>query len=348
MLRAVRTFVLLAILLGMLLGALTLLFGMPGFSHSDALPPLLPAEQTTQRRLHGHVKVIAREPRHTRAVHGLNAAADYIEQSLRALGYAVQRHAYHVGGVEVFNLEVVLPATSTAAIDEVIVLGAHYDSTDDGSGANDNASGSAALLELARLLQADKNKPRPRTVRLVWFTNEEPPHFKGDNMGSVRYARLTNQRANEWVIGMLSLETMGYYRDEAGSQTYPHRLMKLFYPDAGNFIAFVANWRSRQLVRDSVAAFRRSTLFPSAGLALPDDSAALHHIADPLSYSDHWSFWQHNIPALMVTDTAFMRDPNYHTAEDTPDKIDYERLARVTHGLLAVVEALSAKDAEEK
>ena len=134
---------------------------------------------------------------------------------------------------------------------------------------------------------------------------------------------------------------MGYYDDTPGSQRYPHELMRMFYPDAGNFVAFLGNWKSRGLVRESVAAFRAAVPFPSQGLALPDDLPALKPLSDPLGFSDHWSFWQVGVPALMVTDTAVERYNDYHTPNDTPDRIDYDRLARVTHGLVPVVQALA-------
>ncbi len=325
-----------ALILGALIGVLVWQFSMPGRSHSGPLPPLTAGQAATRDALRRHVVAIASRPHHVSQPEALAASAAYLESALRGLGYPVDSQFYEVEGVRVRNLEVAIAGSTRRG--ETIVLGAHYDSSGDGPGANDNGSGSAALLELARLL---RNEAPARTLRLAWLVNEEPPYFQGDDMGSVRYARLATSRRNERVVAMLSLETMGYYDDAPGSQRYPHKLMRLFYPDAGNFVAFLGNWKSRDLVRDSVAAFRAAVPFPSQGLALPDDVPAMKPVSDPLGYSDHWSFWQVGVPALMVTDTAFERYDHYHTPNDTPDRIDYDRLARVTHGLVPVVQALA-------
>lgn len=317
------------------------LFGMPGFTHRGPLPAWTQDEQQLAARLRHHVEYLATEPHHIQTPAALSRTAAYIEQRLTSLGYAVNNQYFAVGGINVRNIEVVIQGKNRPK--EVVIVGAHYDSTDDGPGANDNASGSAALLELAGLLRTSNTE---KTIRLVWFVNEEPPYFQGKDMGSVRYAKLAMSRRDEKVQAMLSLETLGYYSDAPQSQKYPHNAMRAFYPDAGNYLAFVGNWQSRDLVSASVKAFRRSTPFPSQGLALPDSIKALEHISDPLGYSDHWSFWQHNVPALMVTDTAMMRYPHYHTAQDTPDKIDYLKLARVTLGLHSVIRELASQASE--
>jgi Zn-dependent M28 family amino/carboxypeptidase len=188
-------------------------------------------------------------------------------------------------------------------------------------GANDNGTGVAAMLALARRFSGQK--PR-RTLRFVAFANEEPPHFQTAEMGSVVYAQRSRERS-ENVVAMLSLETLGYYDDAQGSQVYPPPI-GLFYPSTGNFVGFVSNVSSRKLLRDVVGDFRSHTRFPSEGAALPA-------VIPGVGWSDHWAFWQAGYPALMVTDTAPFRYPHYHTGADTPDKIDYERLARVVAGL---------------
>jgi hypothetical protein len=166
----------------------------------------------------------------------------------------------------------------------------------------------------------------------VAFVNEEPPFFPFGEMGSRVYARAARARGDD-IRAMLSLETIGYYSDEPGSQRYPP-FFRWFYPDRGNFIGFVANFSSRALMRNAVAAFRAASDFP------------VEHVATfgwipGVDWSDHRSFWQQDYPAIMVTDTALYRYPYYHSAQDTPDKVDYERLARVTEGLRAVVRALA-------
>jgi Zn-dependent M28 family amino/carboxypeptidase len=227
------------------------------------------------------------------------------------------------------NLEAVLPGHGAA--DEIIVVGAHYDSVAGSPGANDNASGVAALLELARLLAGTA---LPRSVRFVAFANEEAPFFYGDEMGSNRYAARA-QVQGERIVAMLSLETLGYYTDQPGSQRYPFPF-SLFYPDTGNFIGFVGNFSSRALVRRAIGAFRAATSFPSEGVAAPSGMEGVH-------WSDHWSFWQAGYPAIMVTDTALFRYPHYHAATDTPEQLDYNGLARVTGGLAEVIGALASQ-----
>jgi hypothetical protein len=162
--------------------------------------------------------------------------------------------------------------------------------------------------------------------------NEEPPHFQSTDMGSVRYARRCRERG-ENVVAMLSLETIGYFSEREGSQKYPFPL-SYFYPSQGNFIGFVGNRASRQLVRDVVGSFRTHARFPSEGAVLP---AALPGVG----WSDHWAFWQSGYPAVMVTDTAPFRNPNYHEASDLPDTLDYDRFARVVAGLEKVIAELS-------
>jgi Zn-dependent M28 family amino/carboxypeptidase len=213
------------------------------------------------------------------------------------------------------------------------VIGAHYDSYGDAPGANDNGTGSAAVLELARALANRAGKSRLR-IRFVLFVNEEPPNFKTPRMGSIVYAeRLA--ASHERVIGMMSLETMGYYRDERGSQNYPFPL-SLLYPDTGNFIAFVAMTSSRPFLRETVGAFRKVATVPSVGGTAPG-------FVQGIDWSDHWSFAQYGIPGLMVTDTAPFRYPHYHLPTDTPDRIDYGRLARVVAGLEQVIRTWTEK-----
>jgi len=219
---------------------------------------------------------------------------------------------------------------STERADEIVIIGGHYDTVSFSPGANDNGTGAAATLELARLFAGKKPT---RTLRFVEFVNEEPPFFWTDNMGSLVYAKRCKQRS-EKVVAMLSLETMGYYSDKIGSQQYPLPFLGSIYPLQGNFIGFIANAASGSLVKDVVASFRRHTQFPSEGAALPGDISGV-------GWSDQWSFWQQGYPALMVTDTAPFRYPYYHTSEGTPDKVDFDRLARVVAGLERVIADLS-------
>ncbi len=192
-------------------------------------------------------------------------------------------------------------------------------------GANDNASGVAAVLELARLLKAEHLS---RTVRFVAFVNEEPPFFQTREMGSRIYSSLSRQRG-EKIIAMFSLETIGFYTNQKGSQHYPFPF-SLFYPDTADFIGFVGNVSSRQLVRLAIEIFRNSTSFPSEGIAAPSWITGI-------DWSDHWSFWEEGYPAIMITDTALFRYQYYHSPNDTPDKINYEHMARVVKGISQVL-----------
>jgi Zn-dependent M28 family amino/carboxypeptidase len=175
-------------------------------------------------------------------------------------------------------------------------------------------------------------------VRFVAFVNEEPPFFKSEAMGSLRYARRSRERG-ENIVAMVSLETIGYYSDRAGSQRYPFPL-GLFYPSTGNFLAFVSDLSSRGLMHEAIAAFRRHARIPSEGLAAPA-------MLPGVDWSDHWAFREAGYRAVMVTDTAPYRYPHYHVAADTPDKVDYERLARVVTGLRGMLGALAGSAVTE-
>lgn len=225
------------------------------------------------------------------------------------------------------NIEVRLVVPGAAAY----VVGAHYDSVAGSPGANDNGSGVAAALELARLA---RGASRAKALHFVWIVNEEPPFYRGDDMGSRRYLRMAAARGDR-IAGMFSLETIGYYSDERGSQHYPPPL-GLIYPDTGNFIGFVSNVSSLSLLRAAIGAFRRHARFPSEGVAAPA-------LVPGIDWSDHASFWEGGHDALMITDTAPYRYPHYHMATDTPDRIDYERLARVVTGLHGMLTELTGK-----
>ncbi|MFQ5960000.1 MAG: M28 family peptidase, partial [Candidatus Methylomirabilales bacterium] len=270
--------------------------------------------------LEKHVVMLAGEIGERNIWHpeGLHASVDYIGKTLTGLGYEVARQEFKVQGATVANLEV--ERTGTSLPQEIVIIGAHYDSVIGCPGANDNASGVAAVLEIARLLATAELS---RTVRFVAFVNEEPPFFLTGDMGSRVYAARSRQRG-EHVVAMLSLETIGYYSENRWSQRYPFPF-SLFYPSTANFIGFVGNFSSRRLVRRAIGTFREQTPFPSEGLAAPEWVTGV-------GWSDHWSFWKEGYPAIMVTDTALFRYDYYHTPQDTPDKLDYPRMARVVTG----------------
>jgi hypothetical protein len=303
---------------------------MPGRSQAGALAKATDGERELARELRKHVESLcSRGPRNTFVPIALAAAARYVERTFGSAGYPVDKQEFTVDGVVCENLVAEIRGSSRAA--EIVVIGAHYDSVDDAPGADDNASGVAGLLALAKRMHGSKPA---RTVRFVAFANEEPPHFKTGNMGSWRYAAHAKGRG-EKIVAMLSLESIGYYRDEKGSQKYPQPLAKL-YPDTANFVAFAGDMNSRELVRRCVKTFREHATIPSEGAAVPDAVTGI-------GWSDQWSFWQHGWKAIMVTDTAFFRNPNYHTTQDLPETLDYERMARVVEGLKPVVKDLAMR-----
>jgi len=306
-------------------GAIWFMTSMPGHTYAGSASPPSPAETEINANLKRHVEQIAGEigERNIIAYKELQRTAQYIEDTWKAQGYRVESQEYSVQMRKVRNLIVEIPGGSRK--NEIVVIGAHYDTVDDCPGADDNTSGIAALLELSRLL---KSSHPSRTVRFVAFVNEEPPWFQTDDMGSWLYARRARE-LHENIVAAVSLETIGMYSDAEGSQQYPAGFGSL-YPSKGNFISFVGNVSSRSLVRQAVESFRKSTNFPSQGGAVPG-------VIPGVGWSDHWSFWQEGYPAIMVTDTALFRNPNYHRPTDKPDTLDYERMAAVVQGLANVV-----------
>jgi Zn-dependent M28 family amino/carboxypeptidase len=306
-------------------GAYHYMFTVPGASHQGALPALTPAERTLAGNIKTHIATIAAKEHNIDHYDELEKVAQYIERTLTRYGYKTVPQQYTVSGKQVRNIEATIEAATPDA--ETIVVGAHYDSAQGTPGANDNASGTASVLELARLLSDLKGKSGKR-IRLVLFVNEEPPYFATADMGSARYARMLKERG-ERVTAMYSLETMGFYSDTPGSQKYPMPLGVLF-PNRADFVSFVGMLGSRDLVHDALRSFRSHTQFPSVGGVSPGFIAGI-------AWSDHRSFDREGFQALMITDTALFRYPHYHEPTDTPDKIDNERLARVVKGVERVV-----------
>jgi Zn-dependent M28 family amino/carboxypeptidase len=285
---------------------------------------------TPEERLRRHVQALAGEigERHIWRPQALRAAADYVRAQFEALGYAVAAQAYDVRGVRCENLEAAIPGSRRAG--EIVLAGAHYDTVAGSPGADDNASGVAGLIEIARSLRGVLPQ---RTVKLVAFVNEEPPFFPFGQMGSKLYATAARARGDDIRI-MLSLEMLGCYRDEPGSQAYPP-FLKWFYPDRGNFIAFVSNLRSRRALAEVTDAFRAQCAFPAERLASPA-------FVPGVAWSDQRSFWQAGYAGVMVTDTAFYRNPHYHCATDTPERLRYPEMAQVVQGLARALAALAA------
>jgi len=283
---------------------------MPDRPHAGPLPPLTDSEKTLAQRLRSRVTELARNERNT----DLETPARYIEQAFTSQGLKVSTQEFVSGGRRVRNIE---------AGSGSIVVGAHYDTVPGSPGADDNASGVAVLIELAAM---------KLPVRFVAFANEEMPYFLGPEMGSWMWARRARERGDT-LLAMFSLEMLGYYSDVPGSQAYPFPL-SFFYPDRADFIAFVGDLGARGLVHQSIKSFRRNAQVPSHGVAAPG-------FIPGVTWSDHWSFRRHGFRAIMITDTAFYRYPHYHLPGDTPEKLDYERMARVTLGLAAMLKDLA-------
>jgi len=322
--------ILLLLFLLLLIACFAYVMWMPGQSGSEFTRPLTNSELKIQENIKTHVAKLAAQigERNVWYYEELEASAAYITQILEDLGYEVKKQHYSVLDKVVVNLEVELPGVLMS--DEIVLVGAHYDSAIGAPGANDNASGVAALLELARLFVGQRCS---RTLRFVFFTNEESPFFQTADMGSLVYARRSHE-LNEKIVVMICLETIGYYSSEPGSQKYPFPF-NLFYPNTGDFLAFVGNLASRQLVHRAISSFRRHSSFPSEGAAAPQWITGI-------GWSDQWSFWQENYPAVMLTDTAPFRYPAYHSDMDTAEKLDYNALARIVQGVYSIVLDLSS------
>ena len=292
--------------------------------------------EALQPRLMAHVGVLAETigERHLGRPQALHAAADYVRRTWSHQGLAVAEERFEVGGRSVVNL--VVEQAGSAKPEEIVVVGAHYDTAPGTPGANDNGTGVALLLETARALRGEIFQ---RTVRYVAFVNEEPPYYFTERMGSRVHARGARQR-KERIVAMVSLETLGYYAAAAGTQRYPFPF-GLFYPRTGNFLAVVGNLQSRGLVVDFLRHFMTATDFPVEG-------ASTFEWIPGINWSDHWSFWKEGYPALMLTDTAPFRYPHYHGAYDLPERVVAPEFARAAHGIIAAVRGLASTPKESR
>ena len=289
----------------------------------------LPAGADLDAALRADVEALANGigPRQAFAGDSLARAADFIERRLAVAGWQVRRQPFAIPGVTCVNLEI--ERRGTVSPDEIVVVGAHYDTVRVTPGADDNTSGVAALLALA----ADFAPSQPaRTLRFVAFANEEPPFFQTESMGSRVYARACRMRG-EKIVAMLCFDGIGYYSDLKDSQRYPFPL-SLFYPSSGNFLAIVGNRESRPLVKLVAKTIRETKTLPCESAALPGSWTGV-------GWSDHWAFWQEGYPAVMATDTGFFRNPNYHRPTDTPVTLDFPRMAAAVRGLRAAVAELA-------
>ncbi|MEO1270916.1 MAG: M28 family peptidase, partial [Myxococcota bacterium] len=254
-----------------------------------------------------------------------------------ALSLTVETQEIRVlNDIPTHNLEVIFPGQQRP--EEIVLIGAHYDTVTLSPGADDNASGVAALLEIARTLSQPDASALDRTVRLVFFVNEEAPFYQDEGMGSIAYARRSRARG-EQLVGVLSLDMLGYYDDRPGTQRSPPIYRWLHWPgtDAGNFLLIIGGFRARPFVQQAVGLFRDHTAMPCRGIAAEPEWAGSDR-------SDHWSFHVEGYPGAVVTDTGVARNPHYHQQTDTLDTLDLNRLARVTAGLVTVTQRLATLD----
>jgi hypothetical protein len=255
------------------------------------------------------------------------SATDDLARDLEKMGYVARRQGYTIGTDVAQNIEAKVGGGRHGG--ESVVVGAHYDTEHGTPGADDNASGVAAVMELARLF---RDKKPDRTIRFVLFANEEAPFSQTEQMGSLVYAKDLVAQGTR-VVAMLSLESIGYFSTEPGSQHYPPQLSSR-YPTTGDFIAIVGNEASRGLCESLTRELKRSATLPVVGDVLPD-------AVPEASRSDHWAFWKLGVPAVMVTDTAPFRNPHYHKATDLPDRLDFDRMGRVVSALAKAIDVLA-------
>ncbi|MCG3180645.1 MAG: Bacterial leucyl aminopeptidase [Phycisphaerae bacterium] len=332
---------------GLLVGAFLYFTWMPGRSYGGPLPALTASQTLTRDRLKADVAHLAGDigDRNLWRPDKMSEAASWIETRFLAAGYTPRRQEFPVNlpecrygalkDVTACNVEAEL--TGGRLKDEILIVGAHYDtrqrSEQSNPGADDNASGIAGTIELARLL---RGRQVSRTIRFVAWANEEWPFFATDNMGSYAYAKRCRQRG-EKVVGMISLEMIGCFSDAPGSQHYPFPFA-LRYPSTADFIGFVGNHGSRRFIRDAIRSFRQHAQFPSQGGAPPI------FLAPDITRSDQWGFWEMGYPGFMLTDTSNFRSRRYHTSADTPDTLDYGRMARVVTGMADVLADLAGRE----
>jgi len=262
-------------------------------------------------------------------IKALDEAGDYIRGQFKEMGLQPQDQAYNIGQKTYKNIL----ASVGPKGGERVVVGAHYDVCGDQMGADDNASGVAGLLELARLLQVLKPKLR-YGVDLVAYTLEEPPYFRTQHMGSAVHAQ-SLVTANAKVKIMYALEMIGYFTDKPKTQAFPIGLLSLFYPTTGNFIAVVGNQttKGRALTKHTAQYMKAAAQLPTYSLNAPSSIPGV-------DFSDHLNYWAKGYPAVMITDTAFMRNHNYHQKTDTPDTLDYEKMTEVVKGVYWAVKNL--------
>lgn len=282
------------------------------------------------RNLYGHVEMLSSRigPRSFKDHDTLTRTREYISERLRQWGYNPVEQQFTYKGRQYFNIEASIKGESAPG--EIILIGAHYDTVEDTPGADDNASAVAVLLEMGRLMRGSSPA---RTVKFVFFSLEERPAFATRSMGSDVYAR-KEKDAGADIRGMICLEMVGYYSDRPGGQSIPLPLMGKRISTTPDFIGVIGNSSSRDLLTQ----VRRSI---ETGSRVPVESLIASSLIPGVDFSDHRSFWKMGYQAVMITDTAFYRNPNYHTSKDTIDTLDFEKMADLLRGLVRSAQDLS-------
>lgn len=306
---------------------------MPGPDNSPLQPPLTADEGRVRAEIVRHVEMLAGiiGIRHDSRSSSIEATLAYIRREFESYGQEVTAQTYPTDAGDAVNLVVEWPGVSKP--DEIVLLGGHYDTVISTPGADDNASAVAGLLSVCRQLAG---RSFGRTVRFVAFANEEPPHFGTATMGSHVYAERCKERGDK-IHAMVCLEMLGYYDTAAGSQDYPHELPGMLKPllrSAGDFIAVVSDVKATLQLRGFMKGFKAAVKFPAIAVPLPG-------VQSLLWVSDQGPFWDRGYPAMIVTDTAWFRNGNYHQPTDTPETLDYDRMARVVHGVAGGIAALA-------
>jgi len=288
------------------------------------------SKRANETKLRQHVHVLSRNfhPRNSDNVANLNRCADYIANQLRESGAKVEFQDYTVDTLSYRNVI----GRFGVGKPKKIIVGAHYDSCGHTPGADDNASGVAGLLELARLI--GKNPPDCE-IEVVAYTLEEPPFFGGTQMGSAIHADSVASQKDK-IIGVIVLEMIGYFSDERGSQSYPVPLMKAHYPSRGNFITVVSKWNQGDWIADIKAGMKGTTDLPVYSFRGPETLPGI-------DFSDHRNYWTFGYPALMINNTSFLRNNNYHQISDTIDTLDFEKMTAVVDAAYHAISHLGQK-----
>lgn len=293
--------------------------------------PSLPIESASNSRypvateaLKAHVHFLSVEciPRDHEHTENLNKAANCIKSAFTKSTDRVEFQSYVANGKEYKNVIGIYGPDS----DEILIVGAHYDAFSNLPGADDNASGVAGLIELGNLLSSVALQSR---ILLVAYTLEEPPYFRTTQMGSAIHAQ-SLVASNTKVKLMISLEMIGYYSDAQNSQDYPNALLRFLYPKQGNYISIID-----QLKENNAYAIKQTI---NSYTEIPAHSINAPAFIPGIDFSDHMNYWKYDYPAVMITDTAFYRNRNYHTAKDSYEKLDYDKMAQVIYGVFKYIE----------